>query len=127
MNNSKGSRNVMKKNMIIWLILIVILVGGLTIIALKIKNANKEYKTLEKKMTDVAKAYYGEKPGLLKNNETISIQDLSDYDNTLTNKVNEEECNGYVKTTSNMGIFEYKAYIKCNEYTTKGYVNQSST
>ena len=88
---------------------------------------SKEYKTLEKKMTDVAKAYYGEKPGLLKNNETISIQDLSDYDNTLTNKVNEEECNGYVKTTSNMGIFEYKAYIKCNEYTTKGYVNQSST
>ena len=124
MNNSKGSRNVMKKNMVIWLILIVILVGGLTIIGLKIKNENKEYKTFEKKMTDVAKAYYGEKPGLLKNNETISIQDLSDYDNTLTNKVNEEECNGYVKTTSNMGIFEYKAYIKCNEYTTKGYVNQ---
>ena len=110
----------MKKNMIIWLILIVILVGGLTIIGLKIKNENKEYKTLEKKMTDVAKAYYGEKPGLLKNNETISIQDLSDYDNTLTNKVNEED----VKTTSNMCIFEYKAYIKCNEYTTKGYVNQ---
>ena len=75
----------MKKNMIIWLILILILVGGLTIIGLKIKNENKEYKTLEKKMTDVAKAYYGEKPGLLKNNETISIQDLSDYDNTLTN------------------------------------------
>ena len=117
----------MKKNMVIWLILIVILVGGLTVIGLKIKNDNKEYKTLEEKMTDVAKAYYGEKPGLLKNNETISIQDLSDYDNTLTNKVNEEECNGYVKTTSNMGIFEYKAYIKCNEYTTKGYVNQSST
>ena len=41
----------MKKNMIIWLILIVILVGGLTIIGLKIKNENKEYKTLEKKMT----------------------------------------------------------------------------
>ena len=87
----------------------------------------KDYKILEKKMTDIAKAYYGEKPGLLKNNETISLQDLSNYDNTLTNKVNEEECNGYVKTTSNMGIFEYKAYIKCNEYTTKGYVNQSST
>ena len=69
MNNSKGSRNVMKKNMVIWLILIVILVGGLTIIGLKIKNENKEYKTLEKKMTDVAKAYYGEKPGLLKNNK----------------------------------------------------------
>ena len=61
MNNSKGSRNVMKKNMIIWLILIVILVGGLTIIGLKIKNENKEYKTLEQKMTDVAKAYYREK------------------------------------------------------------------
>ena len=117
----------MKKNMVIWLILIAILVGGLTVIGLKIKNDNKEYKTLEKKMTDVAKAYYGEIPGLLKDNETISLQDLSDYDNTLTNKVNEEECNGYVKTTSNMGIFEYKAYIKCNEYTTKGYVNQSST
>ena len=116
----------MKKNMVIWSILIVILVGGLTIIGLKIKNDNKEYKTLEKKMTDVAKAYYGENPGLLKNNETISLQDLSNYNNTLTNKVNEEECNGYIKTTSNMGIFEYKAYIKCKEYTTKGYVNQSS-
>ena len=117
----------MKKNMVIWLILIVILVGGLTVIGLKIKNDNKEYKTLEKKMTDVAKAYYGEKPNLLKNNETISLQDLSDYDKTLTNKINDEECTGYVKTTSNMGIFDYKAYIKCNEYTTKGYVKQSSS
>ena len=35
----------MKKNMVIWLILIVILVGGLTIIGLKIKNENKELAT----------------------------------------------------------------------------------
>lgn len=117
----------MKKNMAIWLILIVILVGGLTVIGFKIKNENKEYKTLEKKMTDVSKSYYGEKPALLKNNGIITIEELSEYDNTLIPKVNEEECKGYVKTTSSMGIYEYKAYIKCDNYKTNGYTDQSGT
>ena len=117
----------MKKNMVIWLILILILVGGLTVIGFKIKNDNKEYKTLEKKMADVAKSYYGEKPSLLKNNGIITIQELSEYDNTLVTKVNEEDCTGYIKTTSSMGIYDYKAYIKCDNYKTNGYVDQSGT
>lgn len=111
----------MKKNMILSSILVILLVLILTILGLNIKNQNKEYKELETKLKQAAIGYYGEKPSLISNNGTITSEELSNYDNTINMTIKEDICTGYVKTTSNMGIYEYKPYISCNNYQTKGY------
>lgn len=113
----------MKKTMILSGILAVLLIATLTIIGFNIKNQNKEYKELEDTIEKVAIAYYGEYPTLIKNNGTIETNDLVQYDENINMIINGDECTGYVKTKSNMGIYEYKAYIKCQNYTTPGYNN----
>lgn len=111
----------MKKNMILSSILVILLVLTLTLIGLNTKKQNKEYKELETKLEKAAIGYYGENPSLISNNGTITSEELCIYDSTINMIVKEDTCTGYVKTISNMGIYEYKPYISCKNYQTKGY------
>lgn len=117
----------MKKLMGLWIFIVVLLVSGLTYIGFKIKNENNFYKGLENELEEVAKGYFGEKPGLLSNNKIVLDYELGEYKEEILSKLKENNCQGYVKTKSNMGIYEYKAYIKCNDYETKNYEQQSNT
>ena len=49
---------------------------------------------------------------------TISYKKL--LDNGLI-KENEHNCDGYVFIKKNLATFDYKAYIKCDKYTTKDF------
>lgn len=111
----------MKKTMYLWIVLIVGLLVGLTFIGFNTKKSNKIYKDLEKELIKTAQGYYGEQPSLLKNGAIIIDKELKDYKDSLNLELENDKCEGYVKVKSNMGIFEYKAFIKCNNYTTKGY------
>lgn len=116
----------MKKTLTIWIIIVVLLSIGLTLIGYNITKENKKYKVLEKELVKVAEGYFGEKINLLQNNAVVLDTELKEYNPKIDMKIDGKECKGYVKTTSKMGIYEYKAYIKCDDYETNGYVSQTN-
>lgn len=111
----------MKKILTIWIFVAVILVGSLTTIGFVVKKQNKEYKNLEEKIKFEAQSYYGAKPIELKEGSHISIESLKKEGYEINNIVNGDTCSGYVIITSKMSLLNYNPYIKCENYTTKGY------
>ncbi len=110
----------MKKITIVWTIVLIIIVAGLTVIGLKIKNDNAT-NFMEDALVEQAEKYLGLYPGLFPpRGESITLKSeklASDgYDAKL-----EENCTGYVTVDNTNSGFKYKAYIKCPDYTTKGY------
>ena len=107
---------------IIWAILIILLVGVLTVMGFTYKNKLKSYKNLETKLSEAAKKYvelkflYPEDGQII----TINLEDMLEAEviNDLTYE--EETCTGYVELSYN-GVYNYDAFIKCNNYVTKGY------
>lgn len=84
------------------------------------KNKNFNYETLETKLVNASKEYIDDKDKISENeiitsSELISknyLDELKDEDNT--------DCTGYVEVEVSDEM-EYKAYITCFDYTTKGY------
>lgn len=116
----------MKKNntvFVVWGIIVVVLIALLTFLGFVLKNRNKDYIELEDKLLDKAKQYvdnkflYPEKKG-----DTVKITSAELIENEyLTDlKFEEDTCEGYV-IVSYDGVYKYKAYIKCDNYKTKGY------
>ncbi len=110
----------MKKITIVWTITLLIIVGGLTIIGLKIKNDNKS-NFMEDELVTQTEKYMGLYPNLyptLGNKVKFTSEKLKEegYDAKL-----EDDCVGYVEVENINTGFKYKAYIKCSDYTTKGY------
>lgn len=116
----------MKNMMGLWIFIIVSLLGGVTVIGLQMNSKNKIYKELEKELVATAKGYYGERPGLLANNIVLTQSEMIEYKEEIKEKLEKKSCKGYVKVTSNMGIFDYKAYVSCDNYETSGYENQTN-
>lgn len=110
----------MKKKIIIWTALMFVIVGCLTIYGFAIKK-NSIGELSEEAMVEQVKKYLGLYQNLypVKGGEVKFSSDRlvsEGYDPKL-----ESECTGYVVVKNgNMG-FEYKAYIKCPDYETKGY------
>ena len=113
----------MKKIMIVWAVVAIILVGVLTYIGFNIKDNNKPYKSLEKELERKASALIGEKPGLLNSLNKLTVEDFNNNGYPVEMTVNGDKCDGYVTLSKNISIYEYNAYIKCNNYTTNGYQN----
>lgn len=112
----------MKKILITWIIISVLLVGGLTYIGMNLKIKNKDYYEIEERLTEAAKDYYSQyaeklpaKEGFITSNTLME----SDFLSNLNYK--NEKCTGYVKVTKTYLLHEYKSFIKCNDYTTKKY------
>ncbi len=90
-----------------------------------LNNKYKDYHKLEDKFK-VAAEKYG-------NTEFIYQEGVKSYKITseellatpyLDNlEIENDKCTGYVIVELN-GVYEYKAYIKCNNYKTKGYKNE---
>lgn len=115
--------NRMKKTTIIWGMVIIGLFILLTLFGFLYKNKANVYKELENKLVEAEKKYadahfaYPEKGKVLKTDATTLIKENFLDDLNLEN----EECTGYAIVTHNSTVYEYKGYVKCNNYTTKGY------
>lgn len=113
----------MKKLWIVWGTIAVIIFGILTAFGLVYKNKSKDYKELEKKLVEAEKKYadahfaYPETGDILKTDAKTLIEE--GYLDNL--KINEEECVGYAIVSHTSTVFDYKGYISCNNYKTKGY------
>lgn len=111
-----------KKLFVIWGILVVALIILLTVIGILLKMQKKDYKTLEDKLRDSAIKYvdnqflYPDEGDLLRITSDILIE--HEFLDEL--KVNDDICVGYVEIYKE-GVYQYKAYLKCNDYKTNGY------
>lgn len=107
---------------IIWTIIVVILIGLLTTLGFMLKSQNKHYGEIEAKLLERAKKYVDEKFLYPEDNETFKVtsKELIDAKTLDHLKYKDDACVGYVLVSKD-GIYHYHAYIKCKNYTTKGY------
>lgn len=115
----------MKKQKILWIIwgiIVVIVIILLTILGFMLSKNNQKYHDLEDKLKEAGEKYSTENFIFNENIKefTITSEELGDYIDSL--EVDNDKCTGYVKVTYDVA-YEYKAYIKCNKYTTDGYKN----
>lgn len=109
----------MKKILYVWITIAVIMIGGLTFIGIKIKNQNAPYTEIEKELVFAAQSYMGQYINEMPASQTtISYKKLLEA-NLI--KENEHNCDGYVLIKKNIATFDYKAYIKCDKYTTRDF------
>lgn len=118
----------MKKITIVWIILIILLVTTLGIIGINVSKRTEPYKALESDIVDAMKTYYGQDTNLKKlpkANKThkVTIGELEAFGINVNNIINGDTCDGYGIVTGKSVSYSYKAYIKCENYTTKNYKN----
>jgi uncharacterized protein YpmB len=113
----------LKKYSIVWGIIVVLIFTLLTIFGLTYKNKTKPYKNLENALVEAEKKYvdanflYPQDGSELKTSANELIE--NNYLESL--KKDDKECTGYVTVMQNGTVYEYKGFIKCDNYTTKGY------
>ena len=96
----------------------IIIFGSLTTFGFVYKKQIQVYKDKEKELESIAKNYvndYSLYDG--RGNLNISKELLVNNDYIEDIKVNEEVCEGYVEVKD----YDFKAYIDCDNYKTKGY------
>jgi hypothetical protein len=114
----------LQKIAIIWGLILVSIFALLTAFALKWKAKDQAYTALEDKLVKATENYFEEKYTYPQGNNTVKITLTELKDNNLIDKLayNDDECDGYVIINNN-GVINYKGYIKCSKYMTKGYEN----
>ena len=113
----------MKKLTIVWIVLIILLVTTLGIIGINVSKRTKPYKALESDIVESMKMYYGQDTKLPKTNKThnVTIGELESFGINVNNIINGDTCEGYGIVTGETVSHSYKAYIKCQNYTTSNY------
>lgn len=111
----------MKKLLVVWIILAVIAVGGLTFLGFQITKQNEPYRKLEAELEKQANALVGAEPNLIYGGSKITIETLTEKGYPINQVVNDDYCYGYVIIEQNMNFYKYVPYIKCNKYKTVGY------
>lgn len=114
----------LKRISIIWGLLLFVIFAALTFFALQWKAKTTPFFELEKELVAKTKSYYeSEHSYPAKGQKTkITYEELKNANMIEELKANNENCDGYV-IVENSGVVEYKAYIKCDSYTTKDYDN----
>ena len=118
----------MKKSTIIYLILFAITLTLLTLLIAGNNLRTKPYRELESNIVLAMKKYYGQDTNLKKlpkNNEKVkvTIDELKAFGIEIDTNIKEDDCEGYGIVSGLNISHEYKAFIKCEKYTTKNYKN----
>ncbi len=115
----------MKRLSIIWGIIMVLIFAGLTAFGFFYTKQNKEYKKWEEKLSEAAKKYveidYLYDKAEQKEGVKISLEDLKKEKLIEDIKIKGNTCDAYAKVTYNGAVYNYKGYVKCDKYQTKGY------
>lgn len=115
--------NKMKKMYFVWGIIIVALFLILILFGFVYKNKSSDYKILEQKLVEAEKKYIDAKFLYPQDNKELKVTaDILMKNGYLEElKVNNEDCDGYATIQKNGTVFEYKGYVACKNYKTKGY------
>lgn len=114
--------NKMKKISIVWGLFAVFIVGLLTLFGFLYKSKVGVYKDLEEQLVSASKKYIEAKFLYPKENEEFKATSSELVESGFMEelKVNDEVCHGYV-VVSKSTVFNYKGYVECKNYKTKGY------
>ena len=105
---------------VIWGLVMLILVVGLTIIGMMYKSNVQKYKDAEQALVSAAKKHLEEKSVEIDNSIKYSKEELAD-ELDATQKEILNECDAYVKVEKKKNTYDYKGYIKCDKYKTRNY------
>lgn len=107
---------------ILWAVMVVVIIGLLTWLGFVYQKKLEPYKNLEFNLTETAEKYVELNFIYPEAGDTLIIKAEDLRKNNLIDEliVNKDKCDGYVKLTFN-GVYNYKSFIKCDNYTTKGY------
>lgn len=113
----------MKKLSIVWGIILVLIFGMLTTFGILYTKKVKPYKDMERKLVDQTKKYVEIEFSYPQNGEEIKVTLEQLQGKTLIDELKHDDkvCKGYATIKKNGIAYEYKGYVKCNDYTTKGY------
>ena len=119
----------MKKNkmlFVIWGVIVVILVGLLGVMGFMLKGKNAKYEKVEKRLKAATSSYVDHNFLYPEGDEKLKILSKDLIDNEFLKademKVGKDICTGDVILKKDM-VYEYDVFIKCDNYTTKGYKN----
>lgn len=106
----------------IWGVIVVIILALLTYLGLKLTEIDNEYVKLEDKLVEVAEKYIDAKFLYPKDDNIAKVTTKELFDDKYLDSLEYkgDTCTGYV-TIKLDGVYKYEAYIKCKNYTTKGY------
>lgn len=109
----------MKRTMIVWSLLMVILIGGLTYIGFNLTSKNKDFYVKENLIKEAAIEYFNHYPDKLPPKEAIVKKETLEKEGFLdeTNL----NCEGFVRVVKNIINYDYTGFIKCINYETKNY------
>ena len=113
----------LRKISIVWGLVLFAIFAVLTFFALKWKSKNTPYFSLEDKMVKILQSNYEGTYGYyptVGQSKNVTLNELRSLQNSDELTIKNEECDGYVRVYNNK-VIEYKAYIKCKNYTTKDY------
>ncbi len=113
----------MKRISIIWGVLLLLIVIGLTIVGFVYKSKASSYKQLENDLVSVTEKYVEAKFLYPSENQSINIylSELQEDGYIESLKKDNDECDGYVKLYHDGFAYQFKGYITCPKYTTQGY------
>ncbi len=113
----------MKKMYFVWGIVVVVIFSLLTAFGFLYKNKTNVYKNLEEKLVAAEKKYADAKFLYPQNGETVKVtaQEMIEYGAMDSFEVEEDACEGYATIQKNGTVYDFKGYVSCNNYTTKGY------
>ena len=110
----------------IWAIIVVVIIVLLTVMGLILKDRAEKYGELEAEMVDSVKNYAKDNSIFDDNlNEALiegKILIESGYLDSL--EVNKDICEGYVIVRNTNNSYLYEPFIKCDKYTTDGYLEE---
>ncbi len=114
----------MKKIYFIWSFIILVLLFFITFLGINISKKNSDYKNLENDIKIKVEKYLGanlnEYPE--RGSNRILLSKIIDSGIDINLYANENDlCNGYVLVSKQVVGYETSIYIKCKNYTTKGY------
>ncbi len=105
---------------ILWGLVVITILILLTIFGFVYKNKTKVYKELEEKLVEVEKKYVDAKFLYPKEGQVLKTTSKELEENNYIDKL-PDDCVGYAEVTMDGTIYNYKGYIKCEKYITKGY------
>ncbi len=117
--------NKINKMYFVWGIVVFLIFVLLTIFGFMYKNKTSFYKSLEEKLVNAEKKYADAKFLYPQNGETVKItaKEMIEYGALDSLEYDGEICDGYATVQKKGTVFDFKGYVSCKNYKTKGYEN----
>lgn len=111
----------MKVISVVWGVVLVLLVAGLTIIGFVYKHETKVYKEYEDYLVKQTTAYVEDHSLYPEESLKITDEELLDDGYIESTYVNHHDCTSYVMILKKGETYDFEPYIQCGNYKTKGY------